>query len=202
MNLFVVFGFVAMIAATSWTVAGSPFQSSGVSTTTINGVTVKTTYNDGKAEYTINGKPATEQEARGVLGQGNNGIINSGNINIGRPMTPQEKQAFDKKMEDLRKKMENMGKGMGSVGMGLGMEQHRKMMEQHEKTMAEHHKKMANMRNEMANMGKGTVNTGPANIGQGMAGIGKGINWGGIGQVNTNTFEQHGNINQQDWNFG
>lgn len=202
MNLFVVFGFVAMIAATSWTVAGSPFQSSGVSTTTINGVTVKTTNNNGHVEYAINGKPATEQEARGVLGQGNNGIINSGNINIGRPMTPQEKQAFDKKMEELRKKMENMGKGMGSVGMGLGMEQHRKMMEQHEKTMAEHHKKMANMRNEMANMGKGTVNTGPANIGQGTAGIGKGINWGGIGQVNTNTIEQHGNINQHNWNFG
>lgn len=111
MNHFIVFSVLAMFAATSWNVNGSSdFQSTGVSTTTVNGVTVQTTYNNGKAEYTIDGKPVTEQVAKDILAQGN-GKINTSNGNIN---TPEEKQAFDKKMEeskkDMAKPMEDMKK--------------------------------------------------------------------------------------------
>lgn len=88
----------------------APLHSSGVSIVTIDGTTVQTTYNNGKAEYTINGKPATEEEAKAALGKANAGNISNEAISMGsvdgKPMTPEELHAFNKKMEEFNKKMQ------------------------------------------------------------------------------------------------
>lgn len=105
--------------------------SSSTSTVTIDGVTI--TNHNGQVSYTIDGRPATEEEAKAILGpninvsnggisvqSGNigNGGINSATIN-GRPMTPEEKEAFDKNMEEFRnnlaKQMENMHNQMANA---------------------------------------------------------------------------------------
>lgn len=108
MNKLVVFAVLAVLVQSFYC---APLQSSGSSIITVNGgPTIKTTYNNGKAEYTIDGKPATEQQVKDTLGKANmeNGIASVGSVNIGSEMTPEEQKAFEKKMADFEKQMENM----------------------------------------------------------------------------------------------
>lgn len=113
MKLFVV---AAVLAVFIQAFDCAPFQSSGVSTVTVDGTTVQTTYNNGKAEYTINGKPATEQEAKAALGKATAGNISNEAISMGsvdgKPMTPEELQAFNKKMQEFNKKMQQQMEDM------------------------------------------------------------------------------------------
>lgn len=99
--------------------------SNGTSSVTINGVTVQAVNKDGHVEYTINGKPATEQEAKETFEPYvsiniSNGEINSLSLNE-RPMAPEDNKTVDKQMEELEnninKQMENMENQMTKMPM-------------------------------------------------------------------------------------
>lgn len=116
MKLFVVFGVLAVVVQSF---SCAPLQSSGSSIITINGgPTIKTTYTNGKAEYFIDGKPATEQQIKDILAKANteNGITSMGSVNIGGEMTAEEQKAFEKNMAKQMEHMrEQMAQAMGHM---------------------------------------------------------------------------------------
>lgn len=128
MKFLVVFGVLAVFVQLF---DCAPLESTGTSITKINGgPTIKSTYNDGKAEYFIDDKPATEQEVKAALAKASaaNGIASMGSMNIGGEMTPEEQKEFEKKMADFQKNMakqmanvrEQMGQAFGKLGWPFG----------------------------------------------------------------------------------
>lgn len=119
MNFFLIFGVFAVLLQ-SFDCA--PLQSSGSSVITVSdGRTIKKTYTNGKTEYFIDDKPATEQQVKEVFSKAKmeNGVMSMGSVNIDGEMTPEQQEAFGQQMEhfekNIAKAMEDMREQMAQA---------------------------------------------------------------------------------------
>lgn len=111
MNLFVVFAALSVfIISSSWNVDCAPtFQSTNTFTSSMNGgppITYTVTNNNGRItviDYTVNGRPATQQEIDDLIAQGHGTMKNS----------------YGMHMPGNNMGMGPMGPPMGHMGMGM-----------------------------------------------------------------------------------
>lgn len=135
MNLFVTFGVLATFTLSSWSVNCAQFHSESTITTSINNgqtITYTVTNNDGKIEYTMEGKPVSAKDIKdlfthghGIDGsQGSDGII----LPETRPIRPSQPIGntgmFPGMLPGMFPGMEHLGHigmqpGLGPLGPGM-----------------------------------------------------------------------------------
>lgn len=108
---------VLVVFLQSFDCAPQRIQSSSTSTININDVAVQIINNNGYVQYTVNGRPGTEQDVQAAFGPNANIQLSPSGISVSyrrtsmtssaRSISIEDNQEFDRKMEEKRNEMAN-----------------------------------------------------------------------------------------------